>query len=66
MDIDEGECDDMVMAPDSSPHLSPTTLIYYQKMFRDLVADTLLETAGGYMVGGPGQTIEIDESLFGG
>lgn len=60
MDIDEGECDDLVMAADGSPHLSPTTLIYYQKMFRDL------ETAGGYMIGGPGQTCEIDESLFGG
>ena len=35
-------------------HLSPFTVVHYQYLFRDLIAETMLESSGGYIVGGPG------------
>ena len=64
-DIADGDYDDLTIPCEGSRHLSPFTVVYYQHLFRDLISDTMLDSAGGYMVGGPGCTIEIDESCFG-
>ena len=40
-------------------------MVHYQHLFRDLIAETMLESSGGYIVGGPGCTLEVDESCFG-
>ena len=59
------EHDDIVIPGNDSRHLSHFTVIYYQSLFRDLISDMMMDSSGGYMVGGPGTTIEIDESCFG-
>lgn len=54
------------MVPASGdPHLSTDTIIEYQKVYRDMIGDHMVFCTSGYMVGGPGTTIEIDESMFG-
>jgi hypothetical protein len=64
-DLDEGDYDDLVVPDSGDPHLSVNTIIEYQAVFRDVIGDFMMSVAGGYMVGGPGTTIEIDESMFG-
>ena len=34
-------------------------------LFRDIIAEHTMDTSQGYMIGGPGCTVEVDESLFG-
>ena len=34
-------------------------------LFRDIIAEHMMDTSQGYMIGGPGCTVEVDESLFG-
>jgi len=53
-----------VVPGDGVPHLSPVTVGEYFKVFRDSIGDFML-THGDGMVGGPGTTCEIDESMFG-
>ena len=64
-DIDDGDDVDLGVPAKDSRHLSPFTVVHYQHLFRDLIAETMLESSGGYMVGGPGCTLEVDESCFG-
>lgn len=53
-DLNDGDYEDLVVPGSGDPHLSEHTII-----------DHMMTEAGGYMVGGPGTTIEIDESMFG-
>ena len=40
------------------------TVVEYQKIFRDIISAHMVDQdKGDYMVGGPGCTIEIDESV---
>ena len=64
-DIDDGDDVDLGVPAKDSRHLSPFTVVHYQHLFRDLIAETMLESSGGYMVGGPGCKLEVDESCFG-
>ena len=64
-DLNDGDYDDLVVPGSGDPHLSEHTIIEYQAVFRDVIADHMMSEAGGYLVGGPGTTIEIDESMFG-
>ena len=42
------------------------TVVEYQKIFRDIISAHMVDQdKGDYMVGGPGCTIEIDESQYG-
>ena len=34
-------------------------------LFRDIIAEDMMDTSQGHMTGGPGCTVEVDESLFG-
>ena len=34
-------------------------------MLRDIIAEDMMDTSQGHMTGGPGCTVEVDESLFG-
>ena len=64
--MDEEENEDLRMPGESAAHLSEQTVIEYQKVFRDLISDYMMDkNSGDYMVGGPGCTIEIDESQYG-
>ena len=64
-DLVDGDFDQLLVPEDDDRHLSTDTVIYYQKVFRDIIADFMISVSSGYMVGGPGTTIEIDESMFG-
>ena len=33
--------------------------------FRDIIAEKMFNSSQGYKIGGPGLTVEIDESMFG-
>ena len=61
----EGDYDDLVVPDGGHPKLSPTTMVHYYQLFRDIIADYMINSCQGYTVGGPGTTIEIDESMFG-
>ena len=63
-DLADGDYDDLVVPGDGGPRLSPVTVGECFKIFRDSIGDYML-THGDGMVGGPGTTCEIDESMFG-
>ena len=64
--IDSEDMDELIVPPDGHPKVSAVTAIEYQQLWRDMVAEHMAKETSGYMVGGPGTTIEIDESMFGG
>ena len=65
-DLDDGDYDELEVPASGDPHLSPVTVVEYQKIFRDIISSHMMDTcAKDYMVGGPGTTIEIDESQYG-
>ena len=55
----------LVVPGDGKPRLSEDTAIHYNNLFRDIIADHMVNALQGYQIGGPGTTIEIDESMFG-
>jgi hypothetical protein len=63
-DLDDGDFGELVVPGDGLPHLSPDTVGDYMAIFRDMIGDYVLNLGNG-MVGGPGTTCEIDESMFG-
>ena len=40
-------------------------MYFTKKWFRDVVGSELLSNGGNAKIGGPGLTVEIDESMFG-
>ena len=34
-------------------------------LFRDIIAEHMMDMSQGYIIGGPGSTVKVDESLFG-
>ena len=34
-------------------------------LLRDIITEDMMDTSQGHMTGGPGCTVEVDESLFG-
>ena len=66
VDLYEDDYDELVVPSSGDTHLSPMTVVEYQKIFRDIISDHMIDRdKGDYMVGGPGCTIEIDESMYG-
>ena len=66
-DLDDGDYDHVEVPASGDPHLSSTTCVEYQKIFRDIISSAMMDKCSqDYMVGGPGTTIEIDESQYGG
>ena len=63
-DLDDGDYGDLVVPEDGLPHLSTVTVGDYMAVFRDMIGDFIVNQSTG-MVGGPGTTCEIDESIFG-
>ena len=47
------------------PSLSCHTTVHYTGLFRDMIAEDLFNYSQEYKIGGPGCTVEIDESMFG-
>ena len=43
----------------------PKSFYFKKKLFRDVVGSELLSNGGNAKIGGPGLTVEIDESMFG-
>ena len=37
----------------------------FNNLLRDIIAEDMMDTSQGHMTGGPGCTVEVDESLFG-
>ena len=65
-DLDDMDFDHLAVPANGAPHLSSTTVVEYQKIFRDMISSHMMDKgAQDYMVGGPGTTIEIDESQYG-
>ena len=66
MDLHDDDYDQLVVPGSGDTHLSPMTVVEYQKIFRDIISAKMMDQdSGDYMVGGPGCTIEIDESMYG-
>ena len=66
-DLDDGDYDHVEVPASGDPHLSSTMCVEYQKIFRDIISSAMMDKCSqDYMVGGPGTTIEIDESQYGG
>ena len=58
--------DQLVVPACGVPHLSSKTVVEYQKIFRDMISEEMMDQGSqDYMVGGVGTTIEIDESQYG-
>ena len=58
--------DELEVSSKSVPCLSEKTVVEYQKVFRDMIGSVMMDRGSkDYMVGGPGTTIEIDESQYG-
>ena len=51
-------------SPSTSSVLSPSTINKYFSAFRDIIGEKMLSSPY-QMIGGPGTTVEIDESMFG-
>lgn len=45
--------------------ISPTTIVEYHALFRDVICGHLLANYQDKKIGGPGCTVEVDESMFG-
>ena len=58
----EDEEEDMATG---GPLLSCKTIVHYTNIFRDMIAEDLLNSNRDIMIGGLGTTVEIDESMFG-
>jgi len=41
------------------------TTVHYNKIFRDIIAEEMFNSSQDQMIGGPGTTVEVDESMFG-
>ena len=63
--IESEDMDELILPPDGHPRVSKVTAVEYEKVLRDHIAEYMLESTSGYMVGGPGTIIELDESMFG-
>ena len=63
-DDEEEECERDAGSSSKSSVLSSRTINKYYSAFRDLIGEKML-TSPYTLIGGPGTTVEIDESMFG-